>query len=132
MTEIIRGRDPQIEAIKYLSRWFPTIQPETPAGWSWEGLLVVVQDAGGSGDYDVVLDDVMLQFFVSHPDQETASINARDLHGLVKRWGLEHSGVSFRDTIQRPTYDPDPDTGTPAYTMTVRLVFRAETVTVTP
>lgn len=132
MVEIIRGRDPQLEAIKYLSVWFPDIRVEVPSGWTGDGLLVVVQDAGGSGGYDIVLDDVLLRFLVFHPDQETASSNARTLHGLVKRWGEEHAGVSFRDLIQRPTYDPDPDTGVPAYTMTVRLVFRAETVTVTP
>ena len=132
MTQIIRGRDPQIEAITYFSRWWPNIQPEVPAGWAWDDLLIVVQDAGGSGEYDLVLDDVMLRFLVSHPDQETASVVARTLHGIAKRWGEEHSGVSFRDTIQRPTYDPDPDTGAPAYSLTVRLVFRAEEVTVTP
>lgn len=132
MTAIIRLRDPVIEAIRYLSRWFPDVQPEVPPGWAWDRELVTVQDAGGSGEYDVVLDDVMLSVMVADVSQELASEKARTVHGLLRRWSAEHSGVTFRDTIQRPTYDPDPDTRAPAYTMTVRLVLRAEDATVAP
>lgn len=132
MTRIIRLRDPVLEAIHYLAHWFPNVQPEVPPGWTWDRELITVQDAGGSGEYDVILDDVMLRLMVAAASQEAASLTARTVHGLLRRWGEDHAGVSFRDTIQRPTYDPDPDTGAPAYTMTVRLVLHAEDATVTP
>lgn len=131
MTEIIRLQDPVLETIEYLKPWI-SARSEVPARWAWDDLLVTVQDAGGTGERDLVLDDVLLSLMVAHPDRETASTAARDIHGLLRAWTYASDRVSFDATIQRPTYDPDPDTRTPAYTFTVRIIFRAETATVEP
>lgn len=131
MTQIIRLQDPVLAARRYLRPWYDALS-EIPEGWDWAGLLVTITDAGGLGERDVILDDVLLTLTVSHPDRETASTEARNIHGLLKAWGEMSDRTTFDSTIQRPTYDPDPDTRTPAYTFTVRLIFRVETTTVTP
>lgn len=132
MVEILRLQDPVLATIAYLAPWFADAQPEVPPGWDYARPLVVVQDAGGTGERDVVLDDVMIHVRVYAPTQTQASQIARDVHGLLRRWPEEHSRVAWDGTIQRPTYDPDDETRTPGYSFTVRLIFRVETATVSP
>lgn len=128
MPEIILFQDPTLRASSYLGTFIPVEAGpflDVPANWSWGGLLVTVVDTGGGGERDVVLDDVMLTVAVSHPDSLRASEVARRLHGLLRQWPYEEKGVRFLRTIQRPTFQPDEETRTPGYSMTVELSFRA-------
>lgn len=132
MAEILKLQDPVLAVIAYLRDWVPGVTIEPPSGWTWDALLVTVQDAGGTGERDVALDDVLISVTVSHPDLATASDKARELHGLLRAWPNTSQRVYWNGTVQRPTFDPDPETRTPAYSFTVRLIFRAEQVTVSP
>lgn len=135
MPKVIVPADPVARAVSYLSPFVPVDSGpfmDVPATWKWDGLLVVVVDTGGAGSRDVVLDDVRLTVEVSHPDSVTASEKCREIHGLLRAWGSMEPGVQFLGTIQRPTYTPDDETRTPAYTTTVELTFRATEIDVTP
>lgn len=128
MPEIILFQDPIARAVAYLGAFVPVEAGpflDAPADWSWGDLLVTVVDVGGSGERDVVLDDVMLSVEVSCGDSMRASEVARRLHGLLRQWPYEEKGVRFLRTIQRPTFQPDEETRTPGYSMTVELSFRA-------
>lgn len=128
MPEIILFQDPIARAVAYLGKFVPEDAGpflDVPAEWPWGGLLVTVVDVGGGGERDVVLDDVMLSVEVSCGDSIRASDVARRLHGLLRQWPYEEMGVRFLRTIQRPTFDPDEETRTPGYSMTVELSFRA-------
>ena len=89
-------------------------------------------DTGGAGERDVVLDDVRLTVEVSHPDSVEASLWCRNIHGLLRAWQGAEPGVYWGRTNQRPTYTPDDETRTPAYTTTVELSFRATEQVVAP
>lgn len=128
LPEIMLFQDPTTRAASYLGKFVPVEAGpflDVPAEWRWGDLLVAVVDTGGGGEHDVVLDDVMLTVSVSHEDSVRASEVARRLHGLLRQWPYEESGVRFLRTIQRPTFDPDEETRTPGYSMTVELSFRA-------
>ena len=128
MPEIILFQDPITRAVSYLGKFVPVESGpflDVPAEWSWGDLLVTVVDVGGSGERDVVFDDAMLSVEVSCGDSLRASEVARRLHGLLRQWPYEEQGVRFLRTIQRPTFQPDEDTRTPGYSMTVELSFRA-------
>lgn len=131
MADIILGEDPVARAITYLKQYLApgdaTAGPHitVPDGWAWDKLLIVVADTGGPGERDVVLDDAFLTVEVSAPDSVRASEVARRVHGLLKQWPYAQPGVHFRRTIQRPTFQPDDETRTPAYSMTVELTFRS-------
>lgn len=130
MVEVIRFPDPAMRAIAYLSRFYPNVLPEPPAKWPWNDLLVTVTDVGGLGVYDVVLDEAALMVEISHPNQETASQTARSIAALLKQWPRQELGVYWRREISRPTWQPDDETRTPAYHLTVALAFRGVTVDV--
>lgn len=130
MPEIILFQDPIARAVAYLGKFVPEDAGpflDVPAEWPWGDLLVTVVDVGGGGERDVVLDDVMLSVEVSCGDSIRASDVARRLHGLLRQWPYEEKGVRFLRTIQRPTFQPDEETRTPGYSMTVELSFRAST-----
>ena len=130
--DVILFQDPLARAVSFLGKFVPPAAGpflDVPADWAWGDLLVVVVDVGGSGERDVVLDDVMLSVEVSHADSLRASEVARRLHGLLRQWPYEESGVRFLRTIQRPTFEPDDETRTPGYSFTVELSFRASTTT---
>ena len=130
--QIIRFQDPALRLIGYLARFYPDARPDVPAEWGWDAQLVVITDVGGSGEYDVALDEAILTVEVSDPDQLEASETARTIHGLIRAWQDQEPGVYWRRTIQRPTYQPDEETRVPAYVLTVAVAFRAETVSVDP
>lgn len=126
--EIVKLQDPVARAIAYVRPFIPAggeIHMDVPARWAWDRLLVVVSDTGGRGERDVVLDDVRLTTTVFHPDSVAASESARNLHGLLRQWPYQESGVRFLRTLTRPTFDPDGATRTPGYTSTVELSFKA-------
>lgn len=126
--EILRLRDPVISAISYLATYFENVRDSVPYQFDWRGPLVVVTDAGGTGERDIALDDVILSFRVFDPDKFTASERARTIHGLLRAWPSVADGVHWNGTVQRPTFDPDEETRTPGYSFSVRLIFRAENV----
>jgi hypothetical protein len=135
MPKVIVPADPVARAVSYLSQFVPFEAgpfPDVPAKWKWDSLLVVVVDTGGAGSRGVVLDDCRLTVEVSHPDSVEASRVCREIHGLLRAWGEIETGVQFLRTIQRPTYDADDETRTPAYTTTVELTFRANEINVKP
>lgn len=131
--EITVPQDPVVRALSYLTPYLDAVpQPEVPANWEWGPLLVVVTDTGGAGERDVVLDDARLTVEVSHQDSVIASETCRRIHGLLRAWQGQEPGVYWLRTLQRPTYTPDEQTRTPAYTTTVELSFRAGTLDATP
>jgi|SRR5690625_2446964 len=131
MVEIIRLQDPVARAVEYLGLFIP---PESgpfldvPHDWKWGPLLVTVADVGGDGPRDVVLDDARLMVEVSHRDSVKASAWCRTIHGLLRAWreNTADKTVTFLRTVQRPTYSPDDETRTPAYSTIVDLSFRAD------
>lgn len=131
MVEIIRLQDPVIRAREYLGSFVP---PESgpfldvPPDWKWGPLLVTLADVGGDGPRDVVLDDARLMVEVSHRNSEEASKWCRNIHGLLRFWRdiTSDKTVTFLRTVQRPTYTPDDETRTPAYSTIVDLSFRAD------
>lgn len=128
MVEILTFQDPVIRALDYLRDYVDgTLVGEVPYDWDWERneILVVVTDTGGAGERDVVLDDTWLTLSVGHPDSVVASEQAGVVHGLLRAWPYEESGVRFLRTIQRPTFVADSETRYPSYEMTVELSFRA-------
>lgn len=132
IVEIIRPVDPVAKAIKYLQPLFPdakvTLFP--PPDWEWNKPLITVTDVGGMGMHDYVMDNVFLHFMVSMEDSSEASEVARTLLGLLRAWAFLPHGVYWKQVIQRPTFTPDEESEVPAYTLTVSLDFRAETVQV--
>lgn len=128
MPEIILFQDPVARAVSYLSGWVPVEAGpfiDVPAGWRWGDLLVTVVDTGGSGERDIVLDDVRLTVEVSDKSSVRASEVARTLHGLIRAWPEHENGVRFLRTLSRPTFQADGETRTPGYAFTVELSFRA-------
>lgn len=131
MVEILRLQDPVARAVEYLGSFIPHNSGpflDVPTGWKWDQLLVTVVDVGGGGERDVVLDDARLMVEVSHPDSLEASDWCRTLHGLLRQWPANDPArtVTFLKTVQRPTYSPDDETRTPAYSTIVDLSFRAD------
>ena len=70
-----------------------TIEPEVPAKWGWDGLLITVADVGGSGVQDHVFDVVRMTVEVSHPDQAVAHDTAQKVYGLLREWPRQEPGV---------------------------------------
>jgi hypothetical protein len=135
MPKVIVPADPVARAMSYLSPFVPYDSGpfmDVPGAWEWGPLLVVVVDTGGAGSRDVVLDDCRLTVEVSSADSLEASRVCREIHGLLRAWGSAEPGVQFLRTIQRPTYQPDEQTRTPAYTTTVELTFKASELEVNP
>lgn len=130
--ELIVGQDPIIRTRAFLVKFFPdaTILPEPPEKWLWDKLLVTVSDVGGAGRFAAVMDDARVMVEVSHPDQLVASEAARKIYALLIEWPRFESGVFYRGTVMRPTYQPDQLTRVPAYAMTVNLFFRGDSVEV--
>jgi hypothetical protein len=131
MVEIIRLQDPVARAVEYLGFFVPHESGpflDVPPDWEWGKLLVTVADVGGEGERDVVLDDARLMVEVSHEDSLEASHWCRNIHGLLKHWRANDPTrtVSFLKTVQRPTYTPDDESRTPAYSTIVDLSFRAD------
>lgn len=126
MPEIILPVDPVALTLEYLNPFFPdaVVGMDVPSDWAWGALLIVVTDVGGDGMRDIILDDVNLMIEVSHEDSVTASETARKIHGLLRAWTWTNRAVYWRRTLQRPTYMPDEETETPAYSLTVSLTFR--------
>lgn len=123
--EILRLHDPVISTIAFLGQYFENVRDSVPYQFDWRSPLVVVTDAGGTGERDVVLDDVILSFRVFDKDKFTASERARTIHGLLRAWPDLYPDVTWNGTVQRPTFDPDDETRTPGYSFSVRLIFRA-------
>ena len=130
MVEILRFTDPVLAARDFLLDWYPSTVTEIPDKFDWNSLLVVVSDAGGEGEKDVVLDRVILKIEAYSPDREEASETCRNVHGLLRAWNqIDDLGPTFDGTIQRPTSDPDPETRTPGYSALLRLIYRAQQFT---
>lgn len=126
MVEILRFSDPVIEVRKFLLNWYPNVVTEIPDKFDWKTPIIVISDAGGEGESDVVLDRVILKIEAYSPSKAEASETCRTVHGLLRAWNhIDPTGAAFDATIQRPTYDPDPETRTPGYTTHLRLIFRA-------
>lgn len=130
MTDIIVSPDPMLMAREYLARFYRNVHVQTPHGWEFKDLLVVVSDVGGSGNRSIALEDVLLTVEVSHPQIATASRVAREIAGLLREWPYVADGVYWRNMVGRPTFRPDDGTGVPEYILTVSMSFRKHRATV--
>ena len=130
MAKILRLRDPVLEARDFLLEYFDDVVTEIPPKFGWDQLIIRISDAGGEGEKDLILDRAILHIEVYSPNKAEASETCRSIHGLLRAWNQIHdSGPTWGGTIQRPTADDEPESRTPGYSTHVRLIFRAEEIT---
>ena len=127
MADLIIPPDPILRARAYLAaQGVGNVQGGVPAGWAWDEPLVVLRDAGGSGEYSRVLFESRLSVEASAPTRPEASSLARRVLALLRAWEDREGGVYWRGQLGNPAYFPDDETGTPLYTFAIQVAIRGE------
>jgi hypothetical protein len=135
VAEVFQFDDPVSAAVRYLDSFgLGEVEREEPDGFDYEsgGVLILVRDGGGSGEYAHQLSDVRLTFDVrSGVERQREAAEAASLvDALVRDWPYRAGGVYYRGALSRPMYSPEADRRIPAYVWTVNLSFRGHPLSV--
>ena len=127
MGEVFQFDDPVSRAVRYLNGFgLWDVEREEPDGYTYDGVLVLIHDGGGAGEYSRQLSDTRLTFDVrAGPERQRDAAEAASLvDALVRDWSYREGGVYYRGALSRPTFSPEADRRLPAYVWTVNLAFR--------
>jgi hypothetical protein len=123
--------DPVARIWRYLSAYYPGAveREKEPDGYTGEGLLILLYDAGGPGAHHHVLSDERVLIEVRHHDQDTASATAREVDALVRDWHNREHGIYNPHPVARPEWSPEGEARIPAYVQTVEFTTRGRPLT---
>lgn len=127
MTETHSFTPPATRAYRYLNRAYPgKIYRETPpAGYTPNAdEIIIVKTGGGAGAHTHQLFDALLSFDVRAPTSAKAEALAYQVEKTIREWEWVEDHVYMRSSGV-PTWDPDPETRTPAYTWTASFTFKS-------